>query len=365
MFNASFLRSTRLYRHSFLAERRAAGVCRGLITKPTNDKFKVLFCGSEMPDSFRYTKEELRNDPNIEVSFCERAEVAENIRDADCIIPLMARIDERLLETGRNLKLIMQYGVGLEGVDSHKALQMGIRVANIPGHGTGNAMSCAEHALYLTLALLRDQNGMRASLENRVLGAPTGEMLAGKTVMIIGFGGIAQQLIPILRPFRVRMICLRRRDWAQGQWTQHARDVSKMVAVKTRWADFHMHAQKVDIIILTCTQNSESYRMVNQNFLDKCRPGIRIVNVARGGLLDYDAVRSALEDGQIGGLGLDVQWSEPFDPNDPIAKHPKVVLTPHIAGVTETSYRNMAKVVAEQVRRVAAGLAPSKSITCR
>lgn len=65
---------------------------------------------------------------------------------------------------------------------------------------------------------------------------------------------------------------------------------------------------------------------LKQNVEEFCaylRPGVKIVNVARGGLLDYDAVKAGLDDGQIGGLGLDVQWSEPFDPDDPIAKHPK------------------------------------------
>jgi hypothetical protein len=69
-----------------------------------------------------------------------------------------------------------------------------------------------------------------------------------------------------------------------------------------------------------------------------------LVNIARGHLLDYDAVKSALETGRLAGLGMDVAWSEPFDPSDPVARHPNVILTPHVAGVSDKSYRTMAEV---------------------
>ena len=69
-----------------------------------------------------------------------------------------------------------------------------------------------------------------------------------------------------------------------------------------------------------------------------------MVNIARGGLIDYKAVTSHLESGHLGGLGIDVAWTEPFDPDDPILKFKNVIITPHVAGVTEHSYRTMAKV---------------------
>ena len=69
-----------------------------------------------------------------------------------------------------------------------------------------------------------------------------------------------------------------------------------------------------------------------------------LVNIARGGLLDYDATLAALEGGKLGGLGVDVAWREPFDPEDPIAKHPNTIITPHVGGVTTKSYNRMAQV---------------------
>lgn len=85
---------------------------------------------------------------------------------------------------------------------------------------------------------------------------------------------------------------------------------------------------------------------------------MRLVNVARGGLLEYDAILEGLRSQHIGGLGLDVHWTEPFDPTDPVALHPRVILTPHVAGVTKLSYGNMAKVILEEAMRVQQGGAP-------
>eukprot|EP00884_Botryococcus_braunii_P022443 jgi/Botrbrau1/8883/Bobra.0148s0003.1 len=89
-------------------------------------------------------------------------------------------------------------------------------------------------------------------------------------------------------------------------------------------------------------QSEDTRGIVNSKLLAACKPGVRIINVARGGLLDYEAVREGLESGHVAALGLDVQWKEPWDPDDYISRHPNVVLTPHVAGVTELSYRTMA-----------------------
>lgn len=87
---------------------------------------------------------------------------------------------------------------------------------------------------------------------------------------------------------------------------------------------------------------------------------MRIVNVARGGLIDRDAVAAGLRNGTIGGLGLDVQWTEPVPPGDPLLADPRVIVTPHVAGVTQVSYRNMADTVLQECSRLARGQAPQR-----
>jgi phosphoglycerate dehydrogenase-like enzyme len=88
------------------------------------------------------------------------------------------------------------------------------------------------------------------------------------------------------------------------------------------------------------------------------RPGALLVNVSRGGLVSYDAALGALRSGSLGGFGTDVCWSEPWDPEDELARHPRVLITPHVAGVTDVSYKSMARIVAEEVRRDIAGEEP-------
>jgi phosphoglycerate dehydrogenase-like enzyme len=95
--------------------------------------------------------------------------------------------------------------------------------------------------------------------------------------------------------------------------------------------------------------------IVNRTFLREMKKGARLVNVARGGLLDYEAVKEALASGQLGGLAMDVAWSEPFDPSDPILQYPNVLITPHVAGVTELSYSNMGKIIAESAIQLSTG----------
>lgn len=92
--------------------------------------------------------------------------------------------------------------------------------------------------------------------------------------------------------------------------------------------------------------------MVNSEFYAKAKDGFALINVARGGLLDHAATLAALESGKLLGLGADVWWSEPLDPEDPIAKHEKVIVTPHIGGVTEVSYENMSRKLIEESWKV-------------
>ena len=87
-------------------------------------------------------------------------------------------------------------------------------------------------------------------------------------------------------------------------------------------------------------------------FINSLSRGAVIVNIARGGLLNYEDVYQALDSGQLHGVGIDVFREEPFPPNDPFLKHPRVISTPHVAGVTELSYRAMAKAVAANVRKL-------------
>lgn len=194
---------------------------------------------------------------------------------------------------------------------------------------------------------------MAASIAHRRLGQPLGQSLFGKTVLVVGFGSIAKELIARLRAFGVTITALRRRPrWGAGAGDPAAAAAEAALSDRGCWpADTARLAAGADLVVVTCHQDERSRGMVNAEFLRACKPGVRIVNVARGehaglptrrrsrpprapchlmwrqslhtpspplppkgGLLDYGAVRKGLESGRIGGLGLDVQWEEPVDP---------------------------------------------------
>ena len=284
-------------------------------------------------------------------------------------------------------------------MDIPAARSSGVRVANIPSTGTGNAAACAEMALLLTLSLLRNTKAMAKSLADRTLGSPTGTMLAGKSALLIGFGSIARETVTRLAALGVRVAAVKRSPWVEND--PEARlladrggpdDMHRMLVrwrVCVRWPS-SLHALilaalallqgMADVVVLTCTLNETTRHLADARFLQAMRRGAVLVNVARGGLMEYGAVREvcacvlcascaaltglpqALESGHLGGLGTDVAWSEPWDPEDPVASHPRCVMTPHVAGVTDVSYRAMARIVADEARRHARGEGPSDRV---
>lgn len=313
---------------------------------------RLLFCGPHFSAADTYTRDYLQtHHPLIQVDNVPLDGVPDVIGNYDMCVVKTMRLNSSIISRATKMKLIMQYGVGLEGVDIHAATTHGIKVAKIPGAKTGNAASCAEMAIYLMLGLLRKQNEMESSVKKKIIGEPVGETLLGKTVFIMGFGNIGFQLAKRLHPFGVKVLATKR-SWdstlqSNGGLSTVQGTYDDLVDEKGGLEDFHKFAQAADIVVCCLAMNSETAGIVNKSFISSMKKGAHLVNIARGGLLNYEAVLCHLESGHLGGLGIDVAWTEPFDPDDPIFKFPNVILTPHVAGVTEFSYRSMAKVVGD------------------
>ncbi|XP_052727250.1 uncharacterized protein LOC108332408 isoform X2 [Vigna angularis] len=151
-------------------------------------------------------------------------------------------------------------------------------------------------------------------------------------IFILGFGNIGMDLANRLQPFGVQVMATKR------SWASYAQDAIKLsrnderdlVDVKGSHEDIYDFARKADIVVCCLRLNNEM--------------GALLVNIARGGIVDYEAVMNNLESGHLGGLGTDVAWTEPFNPDDQIFKFKNVIITPHFPGVTEHFYRSMAKV---------------------
>ncbi|KAH9781201.1 D-isomer specific 2-hydroxyacid dehydrogenase family protein [Citrus sinensis] len=298
---------------------------------------RVLFCGPHFPASHNYTKEYLQNYPSIQVDVIPISDAPDVIANYHLCVVKTMRLDSNVISRANQMKLIMQFGVGLEGVDINAATRCGIKVARIPGDVTGNAASCAELTIYLMLGLLRKQNEMRMAIEQKKLGVPTGETLLGKTVFILGFGNIGVELAKRLRPFGVKIIATKR-SWASHSQVSCQSSalavkngiIDDLVDEKGCHEDIFKFASMADVVVCCLSLNKQTAGIVNKSFLSSMKKGSLLVNIARGGLLDYEAIAHYLESGHLGGLGIDVAWTEPFDPNDPILKFKNVLITPHV-----------------------------------
>jgi phosphoglycerate dehydrogenase-like enzyme len=274
----------------------------------------------------------------------------DTLKGVDILIPTMCQVTSEMLETSDRLKLIQQCGSGLEGVDIQAALDRNIHVANVPTDLSGNAGSVAELGIFMLIGLSRDLRGMAKSLANCKMGEPQGRALSGKTVGLVGLGGIGQAIISRLKPFGVRLIAIKRSGpekamKAHGlEWVGSPGDLSELLG-------------RSDFVILCLPVTSETRYLMNRETFSHMRQGAFLINLARGGLVDHDALADALASGKIAGAGLDVFWEEPPDPNDPIFSY-NVLATPHIGGSTDVSMQGIVKAVAENIRRIENNMKP-------
>lgn len=274
----------------------------------------------------------------------------DRLRGFDVLIPTMCRVTRQMLETADRLRLIQQCGSGLEGVDIRAARDLNIRVANVPTDMSGNADSVAELGIYMLIGLSRDFFGMARSLRDRRMGEPQGWALGGKTIGFVGLGGIGRALVRRLKPFDARLIAVKRSNPESArkelglEWVGTTTDLPRLLGLS-------------DYVMLCLPVTSETKCLMNREAFSRMKRSAFLINLARGGLVDRDALLEALSSGKIAGAGLDVFWEEPPDPGDPIFSY-NVLATPHIGGSTDVSMAGIVKAVAENIRRVENNLEP-------
>ena len=302
---------------------------------------RVLFCGRGFPEAFTMLKERLAQDAVIA---CAEDRVAESIAGVDVVIPAMCRITRTIIEAG-NMRLIHQWGAGLEGVDIEAARERGIWVANVPTGSTYNAESVADLALLLILALTRKLPVAQANVAAGLLGAPMGRLLGQCTVCLFGLGNIARSLARRLRGFGTRLIGISRHPQP---------DLAReLVLVDCFAADDRLRAlAQSDVVVLCLPLTAETRGCMGAAELAAMPRGSFVVNVGRGALIHYDALVAALANGHLGGAGLDVFWQEPIGPGDPLLRLPNVIATPHIGGITRQSYQAILDALVANIERL-------------
>lgn len=268
----------------------------------------------------------------------------DSLEGFDVLIPTMCPVTREKLKTRDRLRLIQQCGAGLEGVDLEAAQDLNIWVANVPTDISGNADSVAELGIYMMIGLSRNFRGMAQSLTNRKMGEPQGKVLSGRTVGLVGLGGIGRALIKRLRAFDVRLIGIKRHNPEKAkeelglEWVGGPQDLPELL-------------RRSHYVVLCLPVTPETRNVMNRESFSHMNRDAFLINLARGVLVDRDALEEALSSGKIAGAGLDVFWEEPPDPNDPIFDH-NLLATPHVAGSTDVSMYGIVEVVAENIRRL-------------
>ena len=254
------------------------------------------------------------------------------------IIRSGTKVTAEVIERAECLQVIGRAGIGVDNVDVSAATERGIAVLNTP---EGNNITTAEHAISLLLSLARHIPRATASVkagrwEKKQF---TGIELFNRTLGVVGLGNIG------------RIVAIR----AQGlglkvvAFDPHiSRDAAAKLGVEL--VEFDGLLSRADAITVHVPRTKDTVGLLGAKAFARARPGVLIVNAARGGIVDEAALLDALESGQVGGAALDVFEKEPPDPDSPLVAHERVICTPHLGASTEQAQVNVSVAVAEQVR---------------
>lgn len=287
---------------------------------------------------------------------CDASDIVEVAREVDVIVPIMTRIPEAALSGGR-LKLVQQYGVGLEIVDIDAATRAGVLVANIPSVGSGNAESVAELAVSLMMMLGRQIPTAQQRFRERRFSGPMGRALWGSTVVILGYGGIGEEIARRLGGFGARLIAVSRSGPGGGR----ARDPGVKLERHVSAEHTLDVVRDADYLVVAAPATPDNIGLVDARVLGALKAGAYLVNIARGQVVDYDALLAALASGHLAGAGLDVFWQEPFDPEDALFQH-NVIATPHVGGVTLESLEGIGAAVVRNIAKLGRGELPDHCV---
>jgi len=260
-------------------------------------------------------------------------------KDADgWIIRSGTTISPDLIRAADILKVIGRAGVGVDNIDLESATRRGVLVINAPD---GNTISTAEHTVAMLMSLSRRIPHAYRSLVggNWDRKTFTGSELYEKTLGIVGVGKIGRAVAERMAGFGMTIL---------GFDPVLSPDTADRIGV--RLVDMEEIFERSDFITIHTPLNDATRNLLNEETLAKCKAGVRIINCARGGIVDEVALVKALETGQVGGAALDVYSQEPPPESlQALIQHPHVVATPHIAASTEEAQTKVAKQITEQV----------------
>ena len=254
----------------------------------------------------------------------------------DCevlVVRSRTKVTKEMIDAGKKLKVIARAGVGVDTIDTAAAEQRGIEVINAPG---SNSRSVAEHAVGLMFAVARmipqaDSSMKAGKWEKKLF---KGSELEGKTLGVLGYGHVGESVAHIAHALGMEVLV----------WTRTPRTDPPFQFV----AALEEVLRRADIITIHLSKSAETARLIADSEFGKMKQGLLLVNTARGGIVEEEALLRALQSGKVGGAGLDVFGNEPT-PNRVLITHPRVVATPHIAALTREAQQRAGLQIVEQL----------------
>ncbi len=273
----------------------------------------------------------------------DRAALLSALADADAVIVRSAtRIDTEALAHAPNLRVVARAGVGLDNVDVEAATKAGVMVVNAP---SSNVVSAAEHAVGLLLAVARNVPQAMISLKSGEWKRSqfTGAELYQKVAGVLGLGRIGVLVAQRLAAFGMQVI-------AYDPYVP----TSRAAQLGVRLVSLDELLAEADFISVHLPKNAETTGLIGERELRLVKPGVRIINAARGGIVDEHALALALKDGRVAGAGIDVFATEPCT-DSPLFGFPSVVVTPHLGASTHEAQEKAGTQVAKSVKLALSG----------
>src|SRR5947209_1643114 len=315
--------------------------------KPAHDKKNSNQCADMSPkvlisDALSPAAVQIFKDRGLEVDFqpklgADKEKLAQLIADFDGLaIRSATKVTSKVLEQAKRLKVVGRAGIGVDNVDIPAATAKGIIVMNTP---FGNSITTAEHAISLMLALARQIPQADISTQagkwekNRFMGVE----ITSKTLGVIGCGNVGSIVVDRAHGLRMKVIA-----YDPFLSPERAKDLG------VEKVEFDELIRRADFITLHTPLTDKTRNIIDAKAIARMKRGVRIVNCARGGLVDEEALRAALDSGQVAGAAFDVFTEEPATSN-PLFGHPDVVCTPHLGAATAEAQENVALQIAEQM----------------
>ena len=274
-------------------------------------------------------------------------EVSELIQDVDGIIVGLDPLNASVLSKAKRLKAISKYGVGVNNIDLDYATQRGIQVANTPG---ANSLAVAELVIGLMFAVSRRICVSDRNIREGKWQQYPGLQVKGKVMGLIGTGQIGRHTGELARGLGMDVICYDlypNQEWA--------------ASIGARYVPLQEIITGADFISIHVPLTDDTYHLISREELDQMKSSAVIINTARGGIVDEQALSEALQEGKIAGAGLDVFESEPLTAST-LLELDNVVLTSHIGAHTRESVENMGRWAAANLLQILRGETPEFAV---